>query len=97
MLAHAFLPYKKTGGIFVGYSSGVAILPPSTPFLSKGSSYSISKMATARFYEFLALENPDLNVFTVHPGVIRTSLLEKSGMDLEDIIDTSKLESLSEA
>jgi len=58
---HAFLPYKKAGGTIVAYSSGFTFLPPAHPFLSKSSAYSVSKMATARFHEFLALGNPDLN------------------------------------
>jgi NAD(P)-dependent dehydrogenase (short-subunit alcohol dehydrogenase family) len=97
MLSRAFLPYKKTGGIIIAYSSGFAFLPPALPFLSKSSAYSISKMGTARFYEFLAVENPDLTVFILQPGVVRTALYEKGELDLEATIDTSKLECLCEA
>jgi len=52
-------------------------------------------MATARFYEFLAVENPDLNVFVLQPGVIRTALYEKGKLDLESTLDTSKTTSLT--
>lgn len=97
MLARAFLRYKQPGGTIVAYSSGFAILPPSLPILSKSSAYTVSKMGTARFYEFLAVENPDLNVFIVQPGVIRTALYDKGKLQLDDTIDTSKLELLSEA
>jgi NAD(P)-dependent dehydrogenase (short-subunit alcohol dehydrogenase family) len=88
LLARAFLPYKKSGGTIVAVSSGFAFLPPTLPFLAKNSAYSVSKMGTARFYEFLAAENPDLNVFGLQPGVIRTALYEKGKLDLEDTIDT---------
>lgn len=47
-------------------------------------------MGTARFYEFLAIENPDLEVFIVQPGVIRTALYVKGKLQLDDTIDTSK-------
>lgn len=77
MLARAFLLYKKNGSTIIDYSSGFAFLPPSLPFLSRDSAYSVSKMGTTRLYEFLAVENPDLNVFVLHPGFIRTALYEK--------------------
>jgi NAD(P)-dependent dehydrogenase (short-subunit alcohol dehydrogenase family) len=97
VLARAFLPYKQPGSTIVAYSSGFAILPPSFPMLSKSSAYTVSKMGTARFYEFLAVENPDLNVFIIQPGVIRTALYDKGKLQLDDTIDTSKLELLSGA
>ena len=95
VLARAFLPYKKAGGTIIAYSSGFAFLPPALPFLAKASAYAVSKMGTARFFEFLALENPDLNVFVLHPGIVRTALYDKSELNL-DTLDTSKLKSLGE-
>jgi NAD(P)-dependent dehydrogenase (short-subunit alcohol dehydrogenase family) len=92
VLTRAFLPYKKNGSKIIAYSSGFAFLPASFPALSESSAYSVSKMGTARFYEFLAVENPDLEVFIVQPGVIRTALYEKGKLQLDDTIDTSKLE-----
>ena len=47
-------------------------------------------MGTTRFYEFLAVEHPDLNVFIVQPGVIRTALYEKGELQMDDLIDSSK-------
>ncbi|KAK5064723.1 hypothetical protein LTR84_000557 [Exophiala bonariae] len=91
LFSRAFLPYKNSGGTIVAYSSGFAFLPPSLPFLAKNSSYSTSKVGTARFYEFLAIEHPDLNVFIVQPGVIRTALYEKGELQLDDTIDSIKL------
>ena len=88
MLDKAFLPYKKSGGTVVAYSSGFAFLPPGLPFLAKNSSYSTSKLGTARFYEFLAAENPDLNVFILQPGVIKTALYEKGQLQLDSTIDS---------
>jgi NAD(P)-dependent dehydrogenase (short-subunit alcohol dehydrogenase family) len=94
VLARAFLPFKQPGGAIIAYSSGFAILPPSLPILFKSSAYTVSKMGTARFYEFLAVENPDLNVFIVQPGVIRTALYEKGELHLDETIDTGKLKCL---
>jgi NAD(P)-dependent dehydrogenase (short-subunit alcohol dehydrogenase family) len=77
ILAQAFLPHEKRGGVIAAYSSGFAFLPPSLSFLAKKSAYSTSKLALARFHEFLAAEHPDLHVFVLHSGVIKTALYEK--------------------
>jgi len=61
--------------------------------MSQVSAYSASKLATARFYEYLAAEHPELKVFILHPGIVRTALYEKSKLELEQTLDTSKLES----
>ncbi|KAF1999564.1 NAD(P)-binding protein [Amniculicola lignicola CBS 123094] len=91
LLARALLPYKMPGGTIVGVSSGFAFLPASLPLLAKSSAYSISKMGTACFYEFLAAENPDLSVFVLHPGIVRTALYEKGELELETTLDTVQL------
>jgi short-subunit dehydrogenase len=91
ILAREFLPYKKEGGTIVANSSGFAFLPPGLPFLAKKSAYSISKLGTARFYEFLAVEHPDLNVFILQPAIVRTALYTKGEFTLNDTVDTSKL------
>ncbi|KIW28752.1 uncharacterized protein PV07_04626 [Cladophialophora immunda] len=91
ILARTLLPHKKSGGTIVAYSSGFGFLPPGLPFLAKNSAYSTSKMGTARFYEFLAVEHPDLNVFIVQPGVIKTALYEKGELHLDNTIDTTNV------
>ncbi len=48
-------------------------------------------MGTARFYEFLAVEHPDLNVFVLQPGIVRTALYEKGELELDATLDTGKL------
>jgi NAD(P)-dependent dehydrogenase (short-subunit alcohol dehydrogenase family) len=89
-LARAFLPRNKSGGTIIAYSSGFAFLPTVLPFIADNASYSTSKVATARFYEFFAMENPDLDVFILQPGVIRAALHEKGKMQLDETINTSK-------
>ncbi|KAN0102179.1 NAD(P)-binding protein [Hyaloscypha variabilis] len=91
LLTRAFLPYKKTGSTIVANSSGFAFLPPGLPFLAKNSAYSTSKLGTARFYEFLAVEHPDLNIFILQPGVVRTALYTKGELTLDDTLDTIQL------
>ncbi len=87
----AFLPSKKAGGTIVGFSTGAAVLPAATPFLARASSYSTSKLALSRFYEFVAAENPDLDVFVIHPGVVETAMFVKSEMSL-DTLDKGRLQ-----
>jgi NAD(P)-dependent dehydrogenase (short-subunit alcohol dehydrogenase family) len=89
-LARAFLPYKKGNGTIVASSSCIAFLPPGLPFLARISAYSISKLGMARFYEYVAVEHPDLNVFNVQPAIVETDLYTKGELNL-DTLDTSKL------
>jgi len=90
-LTTAFLPAKKAGGTIIGTSTGAAILPAGTPLLARSSAYSTSKLAVIRFFEFLAVENPDLNVFVIHPGIVKTAMYAKSEMELEETMDTIQL------
>ncbi|KAI0045923.1 NAD-P-binding protein [Auriscalpium vulgare] len=59
----------KTKGQIVITTSGVAQLR--IPTLSE---YCTSKFTLGRLAEFIVLENPDIKVFNVHPGVIETVL-----------------------
>lgn len=65
-------------------------MPPQLPILAKNSAYSTSKLGMARFFEFLADEHPDLNVFILQPAVVRTALYTKGEFALDDILDTGK-------
>lgn len=38
-------------------------------FSATYSSYNSSKIATLKFFEILAVENPDVHVVSMHPGV----------------------------
>jgi len=56
--------------------------------LIHASDYATSKHAVDRFAEFVALENPDIKVFPLHPGVIETQLTDdvKSGLENVDSV-----------
>ena len=46
-----------------------------------------SKLATIKLFEFVAAEYPDVQVVTVHPGVVDTALNSKSeyeGLPMDD-------------
>lgn len=58
--------------------------------MAKNSAYSTPKLGTARFYEFLAAEHPDLSVFILQPGIVQTELYSKGELTLDDTVDTSE-------
>ena len=47
--------------------------------LSGLSAYAGSKLAQAKVLEFLAAENPNIFVASVHPGMVDTDMFRKSG------------------
>ena len=49
--------------------------------------YSLSKLTAVRMFEHLQAENPDWDVYSVHPGVIETEMAAKA--DLPFPRDTS--------
>lgn len=65
-------------------------MPPGLPFLANSSAYSTSILGTAGFYEFVAIEHPDLDVFILQPGIVRTALYSKGELALDATVDTSK-------
>ena len=76
IVARAFLPNHNDGASLIGVSSAVICLP--TKALPGGSSYVISKLANAKLFEYVADEYPDIQVLTVHPGVVETAMNIKS-------------------
>lgn len=82
--ALSFLPYRKPGASVLGVSAGSVCLPPGER--PGGSAYNTSKLAQVRALECLAGECPDLHVVNVHPGIVKTQLVEKfpEGVPLDD-------------
>ncbi|KAI0056299.1 NAD-P-binding protein [Artomyces pyxidatus] len=70
----------KTKGKIIIISSGIA-----QRRVPMASDYATSKFALNRFTEFVALEYPDVKVFSLHPGVIATDLNKVSGLTLPTI------------
>lgn len=72
----AFLPFKSADRpVVVGTSTGGVMFPKQLALGSSG--YLVSKMALTNLMEWVAAEEPDLHVVTVHPGVIATAMYEK--------------------
>jgi NAD(P)-dependent dehydrogenase (short-subunit alcohol dehydrogenase family) len=79
LLARQFLASARgPGAVFVNISAAAAHINPSLPHFS---AYSGSKLGAARVVEALQLEYPDFRFHNVHPGVVASDMLTKSGLE----------------
>ncbi|EHY58516.1 hypothetical protein HRR83_007109 [Exophiala dermatitidis] len=88
--AKHFLPKRRPNATYIGINAGAAHVPPSQ--LPGASAYSASKLAAAKLDEYLAYENPELRVFTVHPGIVLTNMARKALGDKKDSFPESILD-----
>lgn len=80
--AKVFLPTANPShAAILGITTGTSGLPPA--MLTGLSAYISSKLAQVKFLEFLAAENPNVFVASVHPGMVETSVFRKSGAKAE--------------
>lgn len=78
-----FVPKAKAGAALYAITAGAYVMPPAyTPGLS---SYLTSKVAQSKVLEFVAAENPNLFVCTLHPGMIETDVFRSSGADPQQL------------
>ena len=40
--------------------------------------YAVSKIAASKLMDYLGMENPNVRVMTIHPGVLKSSMNDKS-------------------
>ena len=66
-LTQALLPSRNPNATVISVNAGSVQIPGA--FSHGYSAYNSSKMAVAKFFEILAVENPDVHVVTMHPGV----------------------------
>jgi NAD(P)-dependent dehydrogenase (short-subunit alcohol dehydrogenase family) len=78
IVAKAFLPHASPKASFVSVSSAIVSMPAAE--VEGMSSYAVSKLAGIKLLEFVAAEYPDIQVVTIHPGVVATAMNEKSGL-----------------
>lgn len=70
---------------FLNHAAGNAVIMDTNSIAAHAnlgigfSSYNVSKMATARFYQSIQFEHPELSVFSFQPGVIATDMNRESG------------------
>ncbi|KAF2112791.1 hypothetical protein BDV96DRAFT_649025 [Lophiotrema nucula] len=79
-LAQAFLSgYGKPDGIIINVTSGLSyLLGPGT------SAYTVGKAAVVRLFGIVHMENPELRVVHVHPGVVDTEMSRKANYSAMD-------------
>lgn len=73
----AFLPVASPTATIVDINTAASHFP--TAAIENLSAYSASKLAALKVFEFLQVENPDLRVFNVQPGVILSDMNVKHG------------------
>jgi NAD(P)-dependent dehydrogenase (short-subunit alcohol dehydrogenase family) len=73
-LVRAFVPVAVQSAVIINISTAVTHLP----FLPGYSRYQSSKLAAAKFFDYVHQEFPDYFVLNVHPGVIRTAMDDKT-------------------
>lgn len=73
-LVRAFMPLAEKNATLINVTSSVAQLP----FVPGSSSYHGSKLAAVKVFDYLHFENPELRVLQFHPGVVQSSLSQKS-------------------
>jgi NAD(P)-dependent dehydrogenase (short-subunit alcohol dehydrogenase family) len=73
VVLNAFARYRAKQGskvLFIGTAASAVF--PSTMLGASG--YSMSKSAAAVLVQYFAAENPDIGVFSLHPGVVMTDM-----------------------
>ncbi|KAI0202862.1 hypothetical protein F4808DRAFT_420094 [Astrocystis sublimbata] len=78
LAAKIFLPTAdRPDATFLGVVSDTSILP--VAYLPGLSPYISSKLAQAKVFEFLAAENSDIFIASIHPGMIETDNFNRTG------------------
>jgi NAD(P)-dependent dehydrogenase (short-subunit alcohol dehydrogenase family) len=79
-LTQAFLSgYGKKDGLIINITSGMSFL-----FGATTSSYAVSKEAGVRFFQIVGMENPELRIVHVQPGIVETDLNRKGSIPAQD-------------
>lgn len=81
--AKVFLPTANPSHASIIALTTAVVLPPT--MLPGLSAYITSKLAVVKLVEFLSAENPNLFVAALHPGMVNTDILQKTGVDIANI------------
>ncbi|RFU75137.1 hypothetical protein TARUN_7139 [Trichoderma arundinaceum] len=73
-LVRAFVPLAEKNATVIHVTTSVIQFP----FVPGSSSYHGSKLAASKVFDYLHFENPELRVLQFHPGVVQTSMSQKS-------------------
>ncbi|KAI0509657.1 hypothetical protein F5B22DRAFT_648890 [Xylaria bambusicola] len=91
LAAKTFLPTAdRPNAAFLSVISDISFMPAA--HLLGLSSYITANLAKGKIFEFLAAENPDVFVATMHPGMVDTDNFRRSGATPENLpMDTAQL------
>jgi NAD(P)-dependent dehydrogenase (short-subunit alcohol dehydrogenase family) len=94
VVLQSFLEHANSNATVINISSAAAM-----GVFGNNSSYSSSKLALVRTLEYLQAENPELRVFSIHPGGINTGLSRKAQKKMPEFVrddDISECQSAGE-
>ncbi|KAK1059021.1 hypothetical protein LTR74_012910 [Friedmanniomyces endolithicus] len=77
-LTKTFMPSRNPDSTIISVNAGSIQVPG--PFSAGFSSYNSSKFAVLKMFEILAVENRDVHVVSMHPGVVDTEMKRKNDM-----------------
>jgi NAD(P)-dependent dehydrogenase (short-subunit alcohol dehydrogenase family) len=75
ILSQAFLGHASENPIMISINTAGAHVPPLMPGMG---GYAVSKIAASKLMDYLGLENPNMRVMTIHPGVLKSAMNDKS-------------------
>jgi NAD(P)-dependent dehydrogenase (short-subunit alcohol dehydrogenase family) len=74
LVTRGFLRGAASNAVLINVSSAIAHVPA----VPGHSAYSVSKLASTKFFEYVQLEHPEIRVINFHPGVIKTNMAQKA-------------------
>ena len=75
IVTQAFLKVASAKATLINVTAGMVHTPVPLPGTS---SYISSKIASAKFFQLMQQEQPEMRFINVHPGVIQSNMLEKA-------------------
>ena len=75
ILSQAFLANASETPVLISINTGGANAPPMMPGMA---GYFVSKMAVSKLMEYVGMENPNVRVISIHPGVLKSDMSDKA-------------------
>ncbi|KAF1937836.1 NAD(P)-binding protein [Clathrospora elynae] len=82
IVAKSFLNHAAPGAIVINVSSALWHINVN----GVTSSYGTAKAASLRFFNALANEHPELNIYNLQPGIVLTDLSKQGGLEGEEMM-----------
>jgi NAD(P)-dependent dehydrogenase (short-subunit alcohol dehydrogenase family) len=88
-----FLPKSRSGATYISLNAGSIVIPAAS--LPLNSAYTSAKLAAFKLDEFIALENPGMRVFTIHPGIVNTRMYRIAAETYSSLSETPAPDDIS--